>query len=48
VLASVELPPDLTRREARRLAAFIESLAIEDEVGPPNEAVVELPDETRG
>lgn len=32
VLASVELPPDLTRREAHRLAAFIESLAIEDEV----------------
>lgn len=32
VLASLELPPDLTRREAQRLVAFIESLAIEDEV----------------
>lgn len=29
-LVSVELPADLTRREARRLAVFIESLAIED------------------
>lgn len=29
-LVSVELPADLTRREALRLAVFIESLAIED------------------
>jgi hypothetical protein len=29
VLASIELPDDLTRREARRLSAFIESLAID-------------------
>jgi len=49
VLASVELPPDLTRREARRLAAFIESLAIEEEVGGPLKgAALEPPDETRG
>lgn len=37
VLAKVELPPDLTRREARRMAAFIESLAIEDGVDDPAE-----------
>jgi hypothetical protein len=32
VLASLELPADLTRREALRLSAFIESLAIETEI----------------
>jgi hypothetical protein len=32
VLASIELPDDLTRREARRLSAFIESLAIDTEL----------------
>jgi len=30
VLASVMLPPDLTKKEAKRLAGFIESLAIEE------------------
>jgi hypothetical protein len=35
VLASVELPPDLTSREAQRLIAFIESLAIDDERADP-------------
>lgn len=30
VLASIELPADLTGREARRLAAFIESVAIDE------------------
>ena len=48
VLASVELPPDLTRREARRLAAFIESLAIEDEVGPSDGVALKPPDGTSG
>jgi len=43
VLASLELPPDLTRREAQRLLAFIESLAVEDEVA---EAARLPPDET--
>ena len=47
VLASVELPPDLTRREARRLAAFIESLAIEDEVAEPANLPPEPPDDPR-
>jgi hypothetical protein len=42
VLASLDLPPDLTPREARRLAAFIESLAIED--GAPD--VVQSPPES--
>jgi hypothetical protein len=48
VLASLELPPDLTRREAQRLVAFIESLAIEDEVAEPAQLPPEPPDETRG
>jgi hypothetical protein len=48
VLASVELPPDLTRREARRLAAFIESLAIEDEVSEPAHMPPDPPDGSRG
>ncbi len=43
VLASLELPPDLTRREAQRLLAFIDSLAVEDEVA---EAARLPPDET--
>lgn len=47
VLASVELPPDLTQREARRLAAFIESLAIEEEVADPQHLPSEPPDESR-
>ncbi|MCC6224804.1 MAG: hypothetical protein IT195_00180 [Microthrixaceae bacterium] len=47
VLASVELPPDLTRREARRLAAFIEALAIEDEVAEPVSLPPEPPDDPR-
>ena len=47
VLASLELPPDLTRREARRLAAFIESLAIEDEVAEPASLPPEPPDDPR-
>lgn len=45
VLASLELPPDLTRREAQRLVAFIESLAIEDEVAEPSP---DSPDESCG
>lgn len=48
VLASIELPPDLTRREAQRLVAFIESLAIEDEVAEPAQLPPEPSDETRG
>lgn len=48
VLASVELPPDLTRREARRLAAFIESLAIEDDAGPSDKAAIGPPDDNDG
>ncbi len=48
VLASLELPPDLTRREARRLTAFIESLAIEDEATVPGEPRPEPPDASRG
>jgi hypothetical protein len=48
VLASLELPPDLTRREAQRLVAFIESLAIEDEVAEPAQLPSEPPGETRG
>lgn len=30
VLASIQLPADLTRKESKRLAAFIESLAVDD------------------
>jgi hypothetical protein len=30
VLASIELPADLTSREARRLAAFVDSLAVDE------------------
>lgn len=48
VLASLELPPDLTRREAQRLVAFIESLAIEDDVAGPAQLPLETPDGTRG
>jgi len=48
VLASVELPPDLTRREAQRLVAFIESLAIEDEVAASAQPPPESRDGTRG
>jgi hypothetical protein len=48
VLASLELPPDLTRREAQRLVAFIESLAIEDEVAEQAHTPPEPSDETRG
>ncbi len=33
-LVSIELPPDLTHGEAQRLAAFVESLAIEDPQPP--------------
>lgn len=36
VLASIELPADLTRREAQRLAAFIDSLTIEDQPDGPS------------
>lgn len=48
VLASLELPPDLTLREARRLGAFIESLAIDDEADGPALASREPPDGTDG
>lgn len=48
VLASLELPPDLTRREAQRLVAFIESLAIEDDVANPAQLPPEPQDGTRG
>jgi hypothetical protein len=48
VLASLELPPDLTRREAQRLVAFIESLAIEDELVESAPLPPEPPEETRG
>lgn len=48
VLASLELPPDLTRREAQRLVAFIESLAIEDGVAQPFQLPPEPTDETHG
>ena len=48
VLASLELPPDLTRREAQRLVAFIESLAIEDQVAETAHLPPEPPDRTRG
>ena len=30
LLVTLQLPPDLTKREAKRLAGFIESLAIEE------------------
>lgn len=48
VLASLELPPDLTRREAQRLVAFIESLAIEDLGADPAILPPEPPAESRG
>lgn len=35
VLASLQLPADLTRREAKRLSAFIDSLAVEDQPALP-------------
>lgn len=48
VLASLELPPDLTRREAQRLVAFIESLAIEAEVTESAQPPPESRDKARG
>jgi hypothetical protein len=39
VLASLQLPSDLTKREATRLSAFIDSLAIDEQVAlPPGQA----------
>lgn len=40
VLASIDLPADLTGREARRLSAFISSLAIEEPLTGPIEDVL--------
>lgn len=40
VLASIDLPADLTGREARRLAAFINSLAIEEPLTGPIDDVL--------
>jgi len=48
VLASLDLPPDLMRREAQRLAAFVESLAIEDQVTERAQPPHEPTDRTRG
>lgn len=48
VLASVELPPDLTKREAQRLSAFIESLAIEGDSAESLRPPSDVADGSRG
>ncbi len=47
VLASVELPPNRTRREAQRLTAFTQSMATEDEVAEPSNLPPESPHDHR-
>lgn len=38
VLASLDLPADLTQREAERVAAFVASLAVDTKKNPPDES----------
>jgi hypothetical protein len=41
VLVSLQLPADLTKREAARLATFVDSLALESPANPASDAVQE-------